>query len=625
MGGMASVHECIDHRLDRRVAIKILHPHVSESEDARKRLAREARAIAQLKHESVIEVYDYAIDDPDCTWLITELIEGQSLREALDRSARPLPEVAVMIVFEIVRALQAAHSVGIVHRDVKPDNVLIGANGRPKLSDFGIAQVLHEDRMTLTGNLVGSPSYMSPEQAEGRRTDHRTDLFSAGVVLYRMVTGVLPFPGQNAIETLRKVAAVEYLDPTEIEPKCPATIAGIIRKAMAPRIDDRYQDSQDMLADLTAILEDCGLASTWQELPRYFEDNEHYQHELSGRLAKTLSARGQILMDAGDESRALDCFNRAMTLGSNNEQTYDLVKVLSKRRERGRWRRVAWAASVAMGAVVLISGALVATEAFDGRRITGAAIGVQKLDVVAAPDTAPGADRPTKAMNAGAVEATPNKADVKAGGAAPVKTDAPAKANAPTKVADAPAKSAASANTARASNTGADRARKAAADRAHEAAADRAHEAAADRARKASADRAREAARRAAARASDTARQTEKTASTSAKSTSQRTSGTSSNERGTTGDRTSDAAAAAKVAPKPAPKPRGTLQIGTSRWVDVYVDGVRLGRAPDRSRYRLPPGKHRVKAVNPHCNPMEKVVKIDADQTTRVRLKLVCP
>ena len=572
MGGMASVHSCIDQRLDRLVAIKILHPHISESEDARKRLAREARAIAQLKHESVIEVYDYAIEDPDCTWLVTELIDGESLREALDHNPRPIPEVATMIVFEIVRALQAAHRVGIVHRDVKPDNVLIGANGRPKLSDFGIAQVISEDRMTLTGNLVGSPSYMSPEQAEGRRTDHRTDLFSAGVVLYRLVTGVLPFPGQNAIETLRKVAAVDCIDPTELEPSCPATIAGIIRKSMAPKIDDRYQTADEMLADLNAILEDCGLTSTWQELPRFFEDAERYQHELAGRLSKTLAARGQILMDAGDEPRALDCFNRAMTLGANNEQTYDLVRVLSKRRDRGRLRRMLYSASAAFGAVALIIGALVATEALDGRfgpkTGTGAAVGAPATPATPrlGPPITTGAPAPSRTVKASEAPATPAIAPQTTKAAEPAPAPAPPTAIRRQAISATPApkpQATPSKPVIRAKP-----------------------------------------APKAAAKPSrpKPAAQPEPTAAPEAKPEPE------------------------PVTRPPPPRPaRGTLQIGSRRWVDVYIDGVRLGRAPDRSRYDLPPGEHRLKAVNPHCNPMEKVVKIQPDQTTRVRLKLVCP
>ncbi|MCA9553365.1 MAG: serine/threonine protein kinase [Myxococcales bacterium] len=249
-GGMASVHLGVDLRLGRKVACKILHPHVAENPDARERLAREARAIAQLKHENVIEVYDYAIDDPECTWLVTELIEGCSLRQFLDRSAKPMPEVAVMITTEVVKALRAAHAVGVIHRDVKPDNILVGVEGRPKLSDFGIAKVLSESRMTTTGNLVGSPSYMSPEQSDGLHTDHRTDLFSIGIVLYRLVTGTLPFRGGTPIETIRRVSACEYVDPTELAPECAGAVAGIIRRALTRELNGRYQSAEEMLADL---------------------------------------------------------------------------------------------------------------------------------------------------------------------------------------------------------------------------------------------------------------------------------------------------------------------------------------------------------------------------------------
>src|SRR5688572_4457927 len=269
VGGMASVHTGQDQRLARPVAIKILHHHVAESADARERLAREARAIAQLKHENVIEVYDYSIDDPDCTWLVTELIDGYSLRQFLDRNESPPPEVAAMIVTEVVRALKAAHAVGVVHRDVKPDNILIGkVEGRPKLSDFGIAKIVSESPMTITGNLVGSPSYMSPEQADGQHTDQRTDLYSAGILLYRLITGTLPFRGLTPMDTIRKVSAGQYTDPIELNSACPGAIAAIIRRALTQKIEERYQSADEMLQDLGLVLQDASLSATWDELPK---------------------------------------------------------------------------------------------------------------------------------------------------------------------------------------------------------------------------------------------------------------------------------------------------------------------------------------------------------------------
>jgi len=363
MGGMASVHRGVDLRLGRAVAIKILHPHVSDSPEARTRLAREARAIAQLKHENVIEVYDYSIDDPGCVWLVTELISGSTLRAVVDAHKKTLPEIAALVVGEVVRALRAAHEVGVVHRDVKPDNVLVGKEGRPKLSDFGIAQIVDEQRMTMTGNLVGSPTYMSPEQAEGRRMDHRTDLFSAGIMLYRMVTGVLPFHGNNAIETLRKVASAVYVDAVEIEPSIPGSVAAVIRRALSPNIEDRYQSAAEMLADLQAIARDAGLGAPIDELKTFFEDPDRYEAEVAPKIARSLFARGNARLARGEEAEALDDFTRARALGISDDTSVDLVKVLSARRiESSRSKRNLWIAGVggALGLVVAF-GAVMAT------------------------------------------------------------------------------------------------------------------------------------------------------------------------------------------------------------------------------------------------------------------------
>lgn len=568
MGGMASVHRSDDLRLDRPVAVKILHPHIAENADARARLAREARAIAQLKHESVIEVYDYDISDPDCTWLVTELIEGGSLREVLEHCPQPMPEVATMIVSDILRALRAAHDVGVVHRDVKPDNVLIGKSGRPKLSDFGIAQVVSEERMTLTGNLVGSPSYMSPEQAEGRRTDHRTDLFSAGVVLYRLVTGKLPFAGQNAIETLRRVASTQYVDPSELDPNLPSSILGVIRKSLAPRIEHRYQSADEMLADLGAILRDAGLNATSDELPRFFRDPEVYQLELARRLAKELVARGQALLDAGEEARALDCFNRAMALGANNEQTLDLVNLLSKRRERGRLRRVLWMASAAAGVVLMVGGGLFASEYFAPGSSTDPARAQSTMNTRNKPVV-----EPIVAPSIGPTAPVAIPVDTPDEPHEPDGPDVPARlpVAAPVIESQAPAPTMQPVATP---------------------------------------TRPRPQPRRAVRRPAPSPAVVAKP----------------------------EVVAEPVVAPAPAPveEPevevraapkieQGMLQIGTSRWADIYIDGVRLGRAPEQTRYGLPPGRHRLKAVNPHCNPLEKVVTIRPDQTTRVRLKIDCP
>lgn len=531
VGGMASVHVGIDRRLERKVACKILHPHVAENPDARERLAREARAIAQLKHENVIEVYDYAIDDPECTWLISELIEGCSLRQFLDRQARPMPEVAVMIVCDVLKALKVAHRVGVIHRDVKPDNILIGQEGRPKLSDFGIAKVLHEVQMTTTGNLVGSPSYMSPEQADGLHTDHRTDLYSAGIVLYRLVTGTLPFRGGTPIETIRKVSAGEYADPTEVAPECAGMVAGIIRRALTRDLNGRYQTADEMLTDLMIVLQDAGLTATWEELPKYFADPEGYQKALKPVLARGLEARGKALLDSGEESRAVDCFNRALSLGEGSQHTVDLVKELSKRRSRTRMRRVAWTVGGAMVGIASIVLLLVGTDLLQGSRGTPALAAPQpRTEPMPVEVEPPPPQTPAPPVVADPLVANPVVADP----APPPNEPKPEPvAPAPHRVAPKPRR--------------------------------------------------------------------------------------------------------ARPRPEPppvisAPKPEpvvltGTLQVGAKVWVDVYVDGKKVGRAPNRSRYTLPVGTHRVRAEQPgsNCSAFEDTFTIREDTTTRVRLAVSCP
>lgn len=541
MGGMASVHRGVDRRLGRAVAIKILHPHVAESPEARTRLAREARAIAQLKHENVIEVYDYSIDDPHCVWLVTELVEGSSLRGVVDRHPKLMPEVAALVVGEVVRALRAAHAVGVVHRDVKPDNVLVGREGRPKLSDFGIAQVIDEQRMTVTGNLVGSPTYMSPEQAEGRRTDHRTDLFSAGIMLYRMVTGVLPFQGQNAIETLRKVAAVVYRDPLEVDPSCPGSVAAVIRRALAPNIDDRYQSADEMAADLAAIAQDAGLGPAQEELQRFLGDPLGYEAQIAPVIARSLFGKGKLRLASGDEARALDDFTRARALGASDEQSLDLVQVLSVRREKSRGRRAGTVAGVAAA----IGLALV--------------VGVVLGRPGSAPDAAPSATAPPSSPAASppalVVVPTPRPETSPLASALPTPERS---------AADSPAPSAPS---------------------------------------------------------------PERSPSASRSAAPERSPGPRETRRPTP-----EPSATPTPTPSASPSPtaealpdRGELQIGASRWADIYVNDVKLGRAPDQSRYRLPAGTHRLRAVNPHCPAVEQEITIRAGETTRVRLTIPCP
>src|SRR4051812_4484059 len=172
-GGMAVVYKGLDTTLNREVAVKVLHPHLADQPESRARLQREAHAVAKLRHENILEIFDYSGPDSPESYIVTEFIHGTTLKSFMTGhpSAIAFPEVAEMIVSEVAAALEHAHSLGVIHRDVKPENVMIRSDGRIKLMDFGIAQIVDKERMTVTGQLLGSPAYMAPEHVEGKPID----------------------------------------------------------------------------------------------------------------------------------------------------------------------------------------------------------------------------------------------------------------------------------------------------------------------------------------------------------------------------------------------------------------------------------------------------------------------
>src|SRR6185295_7802714 len=195
----------------------------------------------------------------DSAYIVTEFIDGKTLKQLFEHRRIRHPEVAAMIAAEIGGALAHAHAVGIIHRDVKPENVMIRKDGLLKLMDFGIAQVVDLQRMTVTGQLLGSPSYMAPELIEGKPLDFRTDVFSVGIILYQMATGSLPFAGKNPHEVLRRIGEGRFTDPRAAGRRVDETLSRIITRALARRPDDRYPDVGPLADDLRAYLSDAGL------------------------------------------------------------------------------------------------------------------------------------------------------------------------------------------------------------------------------------------------------------------------------------------------------------------------------------------------------------------------------
>src|SRR5512134_178760 len=235
-GGMAVVYRGRDTALDREVAVKLLHPHLANSSESRARFAREARAVARLAHPGILEIYDYAGEAAVESYLVTEFVRSPTLRAFAQEVGFGFPEVGALVGRALADALVHAHSAGVIHRDLKPENVLVQPGERPvlKLADFGIARILASDeRMTMTGALVGSPHHMAPEIVEGREADARSDVFSLGTLLYWLSTAKLPFAAPNPTAILRRVLEADFEDPRLAEPRVPDALAALVSSCLA--------------------------------------------------------------------------------------------------------------------------------------------------------------------------------------------------------------------------------------------------------------------------------------------------------------------------------------------------------------------------------------------------------
>jgi serine/threonine-protein kinase len=332
-GGMAIVYRGLDRSLKRTVAIKILHKHLADYQEARDRFEREAQAVAKLRHENILEIFDYAAKEESEAYIVTEFIDGQTLKQFVTERPIAFPEIGAMIMLQVCRALAHAHAGGILHRDVKPENIMIRSDGVVKLMDFGISHMVDLERLTVTGQLLGSPAYMAPEHVEGRPLDFRTDVFAAGIVLYQLTVGKLPFEGKNPHEVLKRIAECKFVDPRQANPRIGNRLGRIILRAMAASPADRYAAIGEMVIALESYLEESGIASdrVAGELARYFQAPGSYEQALKERLVDHLTRRGSTLLEAGDQAPALDIFDRVLTIDPGNAKVLAILDGINRR------------------------------------------------------------------------------------------------------------------------------------------------------------------------------------------------------------------------------------------------------------------------------------------------------
>src|SRR5579884_970570 len=253
-GGMSSVFRAHDRLLDRKVALKVLHQQYSDDDEYVERFRREARSVASLSHPNIVTVIDRG-DHEGRQFIVFEYVEGDNLKRLIERRGPAPVATALELGIQIARGLSFAHQQGLVHRDVKPQNVLLNGDGQAKVTDFGIARSLDvQHGMTQTGTVLGTSDYIAPEQAQGQRVDEHTDVYSLGVVLYELLTNEVPFPGENFV-----AVAMRHINepPPPIRakrPDVPPRVEAAIHTAMAKRPEDRFPTMADFCRELEACL-----------------------------------------------------------------------------------------------------------------------------------------------------------------------------------------------------------------------------------------------------------------------------------------------------------------------------------------------------------------------------------
>ncbi len=406
-GGMATVYRARDLRLGREVAVKVIHKHLRDNQEVRRRFGSEARAVAKLKHRGIVEVYDVSDESDEERYLVVELIRGVSLRQVLqDQEVLP-PEVAASLVALLCEAVQHAHESGVIHRDIKPENVLIGiprvtppsANDEPdtkpdsgsqvvaasseprrerkrgnsgsppgsgrsssnsptrkssrspvvvKLTDFGIAKVLDMQGMTSTGQILGSPAHMAPEQIEGGAVGPHTDVFALGVLFYECMVGHLPFEGRNPAQVLRRVLEGIFEPADRERPEVGGRWARIAAGALDVDVEARTSSAEELGLLISAELSALGTGDPRSELAAYFADPDGYRERAAKRLVPQLLERGERERRQGSVHGAAADFNRALAYCPGDLAILKRVSSLTSRR---LWRRRA----VRFGGIVAVS------------------------------------------------------------------------------------------------------------------------------------------------------------------------------------------------------------------------------------------------------------------------------
>jgi serine/threonine-protein kinase len=391
-GGMATVYRARDRRLGREVALKVIHRHLRDQQEVGERFAREAKAVAKLRHPSIVEVYDVSEPSESERYLVVELVRGITLRKLLKEHAPLPPELVLGIGLRLAEALEHAHSLGVVHRDVKPENVLLalplrlrGASVAPepssgsnpsspslsssaglspresievKLTDFGIAKVLDVQGVTSTGEVLGSPAHMAPEQIEGQSVGPKADLFSLGVLLYEALVGNLPFQGNNPAQVLRRVLEGQFVPTERARPEVGSLIGRVVDRALAHDPERRFEHAGALSDAIREELDRVHFPEPLGELAAYLDDPAAYEAAYPSKILPHLLEAAAGARRDGRIPLAASLYNRALSLRPGDPA---IVRAVARLTRLGKLRRRV--VPVTVTCVILAAGAVLGYRA----------------------------------------------------------------------------------------------------------------------------------------------------------------------------------------------------------------------------------------------------------------------
>jgi serine/threonine-protein kinase len=370
---MATVYRARDRRLGREVAVKVIHHHLRENAEVAARFVSEARAVAKVKHPNIVEVYDVSDADEPERYLVQELVRGTTLRQLIVKHGHLPAEVAAAIAVEVASALEHAHGLGVIHRDMKPENVLVempteGQSEaeaafvpRIKITDFGIAKLLDVQGVTSTGQVLGSPAHMAPEQIEGGDVNASADVFGLGVLLYEALVGKLPFDGKNPAQVLRRVLDGTFTPAERALPTIGAGLSRIVGRALSRDASERYQSARAMGDALKDELAQLGFSDLRREIWAFLRDSASYQGDYEPRVVAELCKHAGAARAAKDFVGAAAAFNRALAFRPDDPE---LLRQVAQIARGERVRRVARRAALALLAACAIGGVVVVVGAW---------------------------------------------------------------------------------------------------------------------------------------------------------------------------------------------------------------------------------------------------------------------